>query len=235
MRDLRSSEPRRARSLLTLLLLIPQSVVAQNATLHARIVSLLQEHAVAIHPQARIDPMFALPENLRPPCLQPTLQRHGSGGAQRATVRLRCPERAWSAFVPVGAGISVPVLIARRSITRGEPVRKEDFVEAYRSLDALRADPILPDAPWQPWELRSQLAPGRVLYTRHVQPATLIRRGDRVRISSRRGTARIVTLGEALRAGHLGEQIQVENLSSGREIRAWVTARGQVSVQAPGL
>ena len=62
------------------------------------------------------------------------------------------------------------------------------------------------------------------------KPALLIKRGDMVLITARRGLITIRQQGKALQDGELGKQINIRNSASDRVIRAVVVGPQQVRV-----
>lgn len=141
----------------------------------------------------------------------------------------RCPGGTAAAqdFV-LRAGLSAEVLVAAQAIPSGRAIAAGDVELQRRDLglagDALgRVEDVVGQAP------RSSLRAGQVLQKRLLQPAQLVRRGDRVTIQAGGALGIEVTAaGEALEAGARDALIRVRNSASGRIITARVLDNGLV-------
>jgi flagellar basal body P-ring formation protein FlgA len=80
-------------------------------------------------------------------------------------------------------------------------------------------------------KLKTTVQPGSVLYTRYLEEAPLVRRGDLVTILARSGQLEVKAPGEARNAGAGGDLIRVKNLMSRQIVQAKVQEPGLVEVE----
>ena len=78
--------------------------------------------------------------------------------------------------------------------------------------------------------VRRPLGADAVISANHLEQDEVVRRGDKVVISSGNSQISVRMPGEALESGIIGSQIRVRNTHSGRTVTARITAPGQVSV-----
>lgn len=75
------------------------------------------------------------------------------------------------------------------------------------------------------------LIEGEVLTQRSVEPASLVRSGETVRLTASVNGTQVSTLVRALQNGKLGDRIKVRNIDSDRALFAFVTGRGEVRIR----
>ena len=78
--------------------------------------------------------------------------------------------------------------------------------------------------------LTRPVAPDTIVTFAIIAQNEVIRRGDKVVISASNGSVSVKMPGEAMEDGAVGAQIRVRNTRSNREIKARVSAAGQVRV-----
>jgi flagella basal body P-ring formation protein FlgA len=118
---------------------------------------------------------------------------------------------------------------ATRPITRGTVLEARD-VEA---LEVNASGWALRPLPREVEGARAvvDIAAGQVLQQSMVAPAPLVRTGDEVTLTLRRGPIVVEGRGVAAQAGRLGDVIPVVNPNSKRRIAGRVTGRGSVEVE----
>lgn len=156
----------------------------------------------------------------------------GRSPHQAGTVGVRCSgEAPWTVYVRMETTLKTEMVVAGRSLRRGQRLAAADLRTATRDARRVRGEFYRDAGDLVGQEVRRSLREGVAVTGNHVQPPTLVERNDRVTIAAGRGDAiQISSRGRALEHGQKGDRIRVENLDSGREIQARVVGEGQVRV-----
>jgi flagella basal body P-ring formation protein FlgA len=176
----------------------------------------------------RLDPRLRLP---RCASALDTRFPHARRSNGPVSVEVRCSgDKPWSLYVPVTLTRFAEVVVTTRPVARGQVLAGDDLALARRRLDGARADFLatLPEATGL--VTRRNLAAGEIVGASQVERPRLVRRGDRVTLSSGHGGISVNVRGEALADGGAGERIRVRNLSSARVVEGVVNADGVVVV-----
>ncbi|MDF1484204.1 flagellar basal body P-ring formation chaperone FlgA [Ramlibacter sp. H39-3-26] len=134
---------------------------------------------------------------------------------------------AWRQELKVRADATADVVVAAGPIAARKAIAAADLDVASRSLDSLDDATSDIDAVAGKSSRRS-LRAGQVVMARFLEASVLVKRGQAVRISVRRGGVEVDGSGEALDAGALGDVVRVRNASSGKTIQARVTGEAAV-------
>jgi flagella basal body P-ring formation protein FlgA len=138
--------------------------------------------------------------------------------------------------IPVSCNIKVEttVLVAKRSISRDEELNSENSTLAVMDITKFAFIPMskLPE-PGTMMTART-VNTGTILHDKLMKNIPVITRGDQVRISFNGERVRVSVLGVARESGVNGDRIWVENLQTGRLVRAAVSGRGSVTVHQEG-
>lgn len=184
------------------------------------------DYTIKVHP---LDARLSFPA-----CDQLDIERKGTRTHGRVSVAVRCQSpHPWSAFVAADILVETPVVVVNTTVTRGTRLTGSMLSIEHRPLRELRNEFLRDIKQAVGFESRRTLAAGAVLYSRHLTEPTLVNKGERVQIVSRRGAVKVSTMGTALSDGHPGEQISVRNGQSDRVIQAWVEATGVVATSPP--
>ena len=176
-----------------------------------------------------LDPLPKLPVQ---PCeTQPDIHflTGMEAGSQRIKVECSEPQR-WSLYARGHISLYVPVVVARRAMSRGESLRESDTTIREMDISQLRRGYLLTTDVFHNQQLTRRLQAGDVITPQSLQAATLIRRGDRIQIIASNQGFEISMPGEALENGTLNQQIRVKNLSSGKTVHGIVSGNTTVSV-----
>jgi flagella basal body P-ring formation protein FlgA len=124
-----------------------------------------------------------------------------------------------------------PVLVAARDLASKTRLREGDFkvelIPLVRNQSVYFSEPTrLRGA-----SLVRSLARGEAITKDVLVADIVVKPGDPVRIVGQSGALRIVVMGEARAAGHVGDRIQVKNLQSGLLFQAVIVDEGLVSVR----
>jgi flagella basal body P-ring formation protein FlgA len=177
-----------------------------------------------------LDPRLRLPR-----CGMP-LNAYFSPGARTAghtTVGIRCDsDKPWTLFVPVTIIQSADVLVASRTLTRGQLVTGDDVVIERRQLKPAQtgyffeSEAVLGKVVTRAVTAKTPLTPSMLKSPR------LVRRGDRVQLAWSGGSVNVRMSGTALKDGVRGDRIPVRNVNSKRVIEGIVDGPGKVTVRA---
>lgn len=151
--------------------------------------------------------------------------------AGRITAKVSCSSPLpWSIYVPVTVKNYRNVLAARSPLTRGHILRGEDLTFVEKDISRLTGGYFIKGAEIVGKEVSRTVPANGIITTRMVAEPKVISRGDEVVILADSGTLTIRSLGIAVSAGRVGQQIKVKNKSSNRLIKATVIKRGVVKV-----
>jgi len=138
--------------------------------------------------------------------------------------------------VPVLCRISVraPVLVASGTIQRGEEFTNENSTTQVIDITNFAYTPLrqLPKAGTM--TAMRTVSAGNILHDKMLRAIPIVARGDQVRINFVGERIKVSVLGVARDNGGSGDRIWVENLQTGKLIRAAVTGRGSVAVHQEG-
>jgi flagella basal body P-ring formation protein FlgA len=123
-----------------------------------------------------------------------------------------------------------PVVVMRQPVERGAVLRAEDPRIEERRLDDLPGAVAADVEEVVGKQARVALAAGRALTNQALANASLIRRGDVVRVIVEHDHLRLSASAEALDSAGAGERVRVVNSSSGRELTGRVIDHGTVLV-----
>lgn len=181
-------------------------------------------HAVAGH----LDPRLNLA-----PCVEELTPYLPTGAAvrPRTMVGVRCPAAGgWSIFVPVAVESDAAVLVARRTLSRGEIPGAGDVEAVTRRVPGLGAQFPASLADLSGRRLRRAVAAGQPVPADALAAPVLVERGARVTAVAAVAGVAVRAGAVALEAGGQGERVRVRNVVSGRVIEGTVQADGTVRI-----
>lgn len=140
---------------------------------------------------------------------------------------VECTEPAWQLRARVEVTLMLPVWVAARDIPKGHVIAPEDLLE--KSLDASRLQRGFTHSsqPLAGSKSLRHLRMGQLIGELDLQQAWAVRAGEGVLIRVGQPGFSATTRGTALSNGAIGEGVRVRNLSSGKEIQAWVVDKGK--------
>lgn len=178
---------------------------------------------------SRLDPRLRLE-----PCPEEDLRtslESPSTPVGRVTVRVACEgDIRWRLFVPAQVSLHQQVLVSTRPLARNAVVGPTDVALMERDIGSLGDSYFSDPAAAVGMRVRRPLGADAVISANHLEQDEVVRRGDKVVISSGNSQISVRMPGEALESGIIGSQIRVRNTHSGRTVTARITAPGQVSV-----
>ncbi|HHV62005.1 MAG TPA: flagellar basal body P-ring formation protein FlgA [Firmicutes bacterium] len=137
--------------------------------------------------------------------------------------------------VPVVLRLNVvkEVVVATRTIIKGQVVTADAVTRELRQLSALEMDPATDPAAVVGKVAARTIREGTLITAGAVEEPPLIKRGDIIQIVVRLGGVTVTTAGEALEDGKLKDLIRVKNLESGRQVEAVVVDAKIAEVSPP--
>jgi flagella basal body P-ring formation protein FlgA len=147
------------------------------------------------------------------------------------TIGVRCnAEKKWSIFTSAIIKTYQMVVVLSQPIQRGAILTRQYLAIEKREVSNLREDFVTQIEQVEKKQVIRQLESGAILSLRNVVEPTLIKRGDKVIITTTRPDIAIRMSGVAMMNGTKGQLISVKNQSSGRIINATVIEPGLVAV-----
>jgi flagella basal body P-ring formation protein FlgA len=151
--------------------------------------------------------------------------------AGRTTIGVRCnTEKKWSIFTSAIIKIYQMVVVLSQPIQRGEIVTRQHLAIEKREVSNLREDFVTQIEQIENKQVTRQLGTGTILSLRNIVEPKLIKRGDKVVITTAKADLSIRMSGVAMMDGIKGQLISVKNQNSGRIINATVIEPGLVAV-----
>lgn len=149
--------------------------------------------------------------------------------AGRVSYEVRCTiPKTWRLNVKADVSIFLPLIFASRNLERGHVLNIDDLSVKATNIAFLRQAYLTHRKALIGQTLRRNLPAGRLINHNMLAEPELIKRGDEVVILANKDGVRASMKGVALEGGSKGKKIRVQNTLSGKEIRARVSATGQV-------
>jgi len=167
-------------------------------------------------------------------CEQPLSARLPYPGGRSASmiVAVQCDGgQPWSLHVPVKVRIYRQVAVASRPLARGVPVGEADVALQRMDISRLAGGYVTDRAAIIGQVTTRPVQMGRPLLSGFLQPATIIRRGQRITLLARYGGIEVRSAGESLMDGAVGERIRVRNRRTRRVVEGTVADDGAVLVR----
>jgi len=144
---------------------------------------------------------------------------------------IRCSEPAWEIRGRAEVALRVPVVTARRNIQRGEVLDQTTMSLQVRDLAGIYGDFVTDTRLLAGQRTRRAIRGDQVITLDQATAPLLVERGENVVIRVDQDGINATMKGLALQSGSQGEGIAVRNLSSGKEITAWVVEKGVVETR----
>jgi len=148
----------------------------------------------------------------------------------RTMVGVRCREPAWSVYLPVTVETEASVLVARRSMRRGEVPTGADFDVARQRVPGLASAFVSDAATLGVRRLRRPIAAGEALAGDALESPPLVRRGQSVTAVSRAAGIEVRMAAEAMANAGAGDRLRMRNPATGRMLEGTVQPDGTVAI-----
>jgi flagellar basal body P-ring formation protein FlgA len=151
---------------------------------------------------------------------------------ERASIGVRCSaDKKWSIFVSAVIKVYESVIVLTRPVQRGELITGQYLALEKKDISNTRGDFATGLEQVENKEAARNMPAGTVLGLKSVIVPPLIKRKDKVIISSGQTDFSIQMSGTAMMEGSKDQVIKVKNDSSGRIIAGTVIAAGMVFVK----
>lgn len=152
--------------------------------------------------------------------------------AGRATLGIRCnAEKKWSIFVSAIIKVYENVIVLTRAVQRGDVITAQHLATEKRDVSKYRGDFLTEAGQVENKQAARNLPAGTVLGAKSLVEPPMVRRKDKVTITSAQPGFAIQMSGIAMMDGAKGQLIRVKNESSGRIIGAVVVEPGLVQAK----
>ena len=161
-----------------------------------------------------------------------TFDPPGGIGTGRTTVGVSCQApKPWTLYVSASVGLEMPVIIARRDLSRGTPIEPGDVsLEVMNTTHLLRGHfSSIEEVSGR--TLKRTLRRGQVVTPSMLKAKKTIQRGEQITILAGSGPIEVRSRGKAMRDGNPGDLIPVINLASKKKLEARVVEAGLVTIQ----
>ncbi|WP_036185928.1 flagellar basal body P-ring formation chaperone FlgA [Marinobacterium lacunae] len=205
-----------------------------NSDIEIQVESTIRRHFETRVPDSRVN-VTVNPINRTlslTPCDTPLQIELPFSTGERVTAKVSCATpRPWSLFVTARVQQFASVVIARRPISRDSRIGGDALALSEQNITRLSGGYYTRLQDIVGKSARIPIDNGDIITARMLEASLAVRRGDRVTLEVRKGALLIRTTGTALQDARLNEQVDVENQSSGRQVRGTVTAPGVVTVR----
>jgi flagellar basal body P-ring formation protein FlgA len=202
------------------------SIYALVKDIVARNINTASEYEISVLP---LDSQLKLPE-----CIE-SLEAFTTTDlikAGRTSIGVRCnAEKKWSIFISVVIKVYENVIVLSRPIQRGDKITRQHLAIEKRDVSRLRGDFITQAEQVESKQAARQMSAGVILGLRSFIEPILIKRNDKVIITSTQPAFAIRMNGVAMMDGTKGQRIRVKNENSGRIVSAMVIEAGVVAVK----
>jgi len=171
-------------------------------------------------------------ERLKLPACTTELQpfRAAAFGASAQTVGVRCTSPSWTIYVPVRITAVRDVVVAARSMARGETLGADDVRSERREVSGLNSGYLTDASTLIGRPLTHPIAAGATLTGADVSVPAAVRRGQQVILVGRVSGIEVRAQGKALADAGLDQRVSVESSSSKRIIEGTVRSADTVEV-----
>lgn len=192
----------------------------------ARNINTSAEYEISVLP---LDSQLKLPECTEPLTALITTDTIKPG---RISIGIRCnTEKKWSISTSAVIKVYETVIVLSRPVQRGDIITPQHLAIEKRDVSKLRGDFITQAGQIENKQAARQMSAGDVLSLRSFVEPLLIKRGDKIIISTVQPAFAIRMNGLAMMDGAKGQRIRIKNENSGRIISATVVEAGVVSVK----
>ena len=145
------------------------------------------------------------------------------------TVGVRCAgDKPWKIYIGAYIHIYKEVWVANTVLQRGQAISRKNIVEERRDVTKMTRGHIPASSSIIGHRLKRNIRAFQVLTDNMLEREKLVKRGDRITIVSKSGNIVVQANGVALADGSKGDRIRVKNISSKREIEAYVSDKHRV-------
>lgn len=160
-----------------------------------------------------------------------TFERKNTPIQSKTSIRARCHgKKPWSTFVMANISLKQSIVVVKHELPRHHILSSNDLTRVVKDIANLRRGYKTNINSLVGMQLKRNARANTVIYDFQLQLPDIIKKGDLVTVSTRRGSLVVSSPGIAMNNGHKGEKIKVENRRSSRVIQGRVTGPGSVEV-----
>ena len=163
------------------------------------------------------------------PCLialKANIPEKSSG--RNVNVKISCDDHTpWSIYLSAKVETTSLILVAKKTISKGSVIGKNDIDLIYLSDTKIRGAFINDKKLVLGAKAEKRIAKGKTFHTKNI---CLVCKGDIVTIIAQTSSLNIKTQGEALSSGNINDQIKIKNSRSNKIITATVKAINNVEI-----
>lgn len=182
---------------------------------------------------------LSMPQNVaqsapcpRAPVVTPPERGHVNLNRLQVEVRCEAPQ-AWNTLVMVKPEVLIPVVVAERTLERGETVDREALQLKTINIAQQRGPWLRSISEAVGFTVKRRIAQGMPLMRGQLDLPVLIKRGQRITLIAKKAGVEAQTTGIAEQKGRKGDLISVKNERSARKVTATVTDAGVAVVMTP--
>lgn len=167
----------------------------------------------------------------KPKCEAP-IQIHFNGALRVGNVNLTlsCEKPRWQQYVSARITGLLPVVVSKIDLLPGQPITANDIELAWRANNQINNNHLRQLASLTNTSARQFIASGTAITTNQIKASILVHKNDQVNIIASDGSIHVEMAGVALDDGEMGKQIRVQNITSNKIIKAFVSGVDTVRV-----
>lgn len=155
----------------------------------------------------------------------------GSREIGKTTVGVKCiGSKPWSLHVPVTISIYKKVLVAARTLQKGDVLTDADIKLAVHDISGLSYGYFEDKKTGTGMKIKRRALAGAVLTPSMLKKPRIISRGQKIAIMAQSGRMAVRMMGKALDNGAIGDRIKVMNIKSRQKLEGIVTSSAEVQV-----
>lgn len=155
----------------------------------------------------------------------------GSREIGKTTVGVKCiGSNPWSLHVPVTISIYKKVLVAARTLQRGDILSDADIKLEVHDIGSLSYGYFEDKRIGAGMKIKRRALAGAVLTPSMLKKPQVVTRGQKIAIMAQSGRMKVRMMGKALANGAIGDRIQVMNIKSRQKLEGVVTSSAEVQV-----
>lgn len=213
---------------------IKQAFAIDNQPSYEQIQQIVTEHLLEKHPStdskktritvAKLDPRIVIQ-----PCELPLIATSPDKNKVRnINVKVSCEgEKPWKLYISTKVEITEAVLIAAKTISKGDVLDASNVELAFIGVNKLRGERLNDTSIVFGGKAKRRITKGKTISKNSI---CLICKGDVVTITASSESFSIKTQGVALSSGNINDQIRVKNTRSNKVITPRIKAVNQVVI-----
>ena len=156
----------------------------------------------------------------------------GSREMGKTTIGVKCSgSKPWSLHVPITISVYKKVLVAARTLQKGEILTKADTKLVKHDLAHLSYGYFESNNHSIGMKVKRRALTGAVLTPAMLKKPQVVARGQKIAIMAKSGRMEVRMMGQALSNGAIGDRIKVLNMKSRQKLEGIVVSSVEVKVE----